>query len=105
MINKQLIITTILNLVLLNSYTVFANINGWSIVNQDHQILAFGGKHVGGGTATTAKDGSKNTGNYILNEFSITLKHDDDYEHTELFYFEDSDKKSFIYKNDRYWID
>jgi len=65
----------------------------------------FDGKHVGGGTATTFKDGSKNTGNYFLNEYSVTLKHDNDYQHTELFYFDDSDKKSFIYKSDRYWID
>ncbi|MCF6349388.1 MAG: hypothetical protein L3J20_14030 [Flavobacteriaceae bacterium] len=62
------------------------------------------GTNVGGGTSSKKKDGSKNTGTYHLNGYTITLKHDNGYDHTELFFFDESDKKSFIYKDDRFWI-
>ncbi len=62
------------------------------------------GTNVGGGTSSKKKDGSKNTGTYHLNGYTITLKHDNGYDHTELFFFDASDKKSFIYKDDRFWI-
>jgi len=62
------------------------------------------GGDLGGGTSTKKKDGSKNTGTYYLNGYTITLKHDNGYEHTELFFFDNTDKRSFIYKDERFWI-
>lgn len=63
------------------------------------------GTDIGGGTTSKKKDGSKNTGTYYLNGYTITLKHDNGYEHTELFFFDKSNKKSFIYKDDRFWVE
>jgi len=62
------------------------------------------GGDLGGGTSSKRKDGSKNTGTYYLNGYTIILKHDNGYEHTELFFFDKADKRSFIYKDERYWI-
>jgi|GEM_PF-2868816 len=63
------------------------------------------GTNVGGGTSSEKKDGSKNTGSYHLNEYTITLKHDNGYVHTELFFFDKANKSSFIYKDDKYWLE
>jgi hypothetical protein len=63
------------------------------------------GKDVGGGTTSKKKDGSKNTGTYSIKGNTITLKHDNGYEHTELFFFDKTNKKSFILENERYWVD
>lgn len=63
------------------------------------------GKDVGGGTTSKKKDGSKNTGSYSIKGNTITLKHDNGYKHTELFFFDKTNKKSFILEDDRYWID
>jgi len=38
MIKRQLIITTFLSLILLNSQTAFSQIKGWSTVNQTHSL-------------------------------------------------------------------
>ena len=62
------------------------------------------GSGVGGGATSQKNNGSANTGTYYLKGNTITLKHDNGYEHTELFFFDKKDKQSFIYKDDRYWI-
>lgn len=62
------------------------------------------GSDIGGGTVSQKNNGAANTGNYLLKGNSITLKHDNGYEHTELFFYDKKDKQSFIYKDDRYWI-
>jgi len=62
------------------------------------------GSGVGGGTTSQKNNGAANTGTYYLKGNTITLKHDNGYEHTELFFFDKKDKQSFIYKDDRYWI-
>jgi len=62
------------------------------------------GNGIGGGTTTQKNNGAANTGTYYLKGNTITLKHDNGYVHTELFVFDKADKKSFIYKDDRYWI-
>lgn len=59
---------------------------------------------VGGGTSSKKKNGSKNTGTYYLDGYTITLSHDNGFEHTELFFFMNRDKKSFMYKSDLFWI-
>jgi len=63
-----------------------------------------GGNNIGGGTTTRKNDGAANTGTYYLKGNTITLKHDNGYTHTELFFFDKADKKSFIYRNDRFWV-
>jgi len=63
------------------------------------------GTNVGGGATSKKKDGSKNTGTYHLNGYTITLKHDNGYEHTELFFFYKANKKTFIYRDERFWVD
>jgi len=62
------------------------------------------GTGIGGGTTSTKNNGAANTGTYYLKGNTITLKHDNGYVHTELFFFDETDKKSFIYKNDRFWV-
>ncbi len=62
------------------------------------------GSGLGGGTTSQKNNGSANTGTYYLKGNTITLKHDNGYVHTELFFFDKRDKKSFIYKDDRFWI-
>ena len=61
-------------------------------------------KNIGGGSTNKRKDGSKNTGTYHLDGYTITLKHDNGFEHTELFYFMNPEKKSIMYKSDSFWI-
>ena len=63
------------------------------------------GTNVGGGVSSKKKDGSKNTGTYHLNGYTITLKHDNGYEHTELFFFYKANKKTFIYRDERFCVD
>jgi len=62
------------------------------------------GKSVGGFSTDKRKDGSKNTGTYHLDDYTITLKHDNGFEHTELFFFMNPEKKSIMYKSDLFWI-
>jgi hypothetical protein len=64
------------------------------------------GTNVGGGTSSRKRDGSKNTGTYEVNDYTITLMHDNGWKHTELFFFEDrGDAKSIVYGNDLYFFD
>jgi hypothetical protein len=65
-----------------------------------------GGDDVGGGGSSHRRDGSKNTGRYEVNDYSITLTHDNGYRHTELFYFEKrKGENDIVYGNDLYWLD
>jgi hypothetical protein len=64
------------------------------------------GANVGGGTSTERKDGSKNTGTYEVNDYTITMLHDNGWRHTELFLFEKrKNKKNIVYRDDLYWLD
>jgi hypothetical protein len=64
------------------------------------------GSNVGGGTSSKRRDGSKNTGVYEINEYSVTLKHDNGYTHTELLYYEKrKGENNLVYGNDLYWLD
>ncbi|MEJ2611970.1 MAG: hypothetical protein P8179_18340 [Candidatus Thiodiazotropha sp.] len=51
-------------------------------------------------------DGSKNTGRYQINDYTITMMHDNGWNHTELFIYEDTeDTPRFIYGNNMYYYD
>ncbi len=64
------------------------------------------GTHVGGGTSGKRKDGSKNTGTYKVNNYTIVMEHDNGWKHTELFFIEKrKDKKNLVYGNALYWLD
>jgi hypothetical protein len=64
------------------------------------------GDHVGGGSSSVKKDGSKNSGTYEVNNYTITLKHDNGWNHTELFLYEDQDDENgVVYGNELYVID
>ncbi len=67
--------------------------------------VAISGTYVGGGGKSIKRDGDKNRGEYYLDGYTIVLKHDNGYKHTKLFFFDNPDKRSFIYGNDQYWID
>lgn len=62
------------------------------------------GNNVGGGSSSKINDGDKNKGSYKINGYTITLKHDNGYQHTELFFFDKTSKTSFIYGDRKYWI-
>jgi hypothetical protein len=64
------------------------------------------GANVGGGSRSQHRDGSKNTGRYEINEYSITLYHDNGWKHTELFFYEKRRGEfNLVYGNDLYWLD
>ncbi|MET0026688.1 MAG: hypothetical protein ABW101_03555 [Candidatus Thiodiazotropha sp.] len=64
------------------------------------------GETVGGGGQTKRRDGSKNTGYYTINPYSITLEHDNGWTHTELFFYEKRrGEYNLVYGNDLYWLD
>jgi hypothetical protein len=64
------------------------------------------GGNVGGGVSSARKDGSKNTGNYEVHDYTITLLHDNGWRHTELLLMLEEKKNSdFIYINDDYWLE
>ena len=59
------------------------------------------GANVGGGSSAKKNDGSKNTGRYQINDYSITLIHDNGWEHTELLLYEKGDKENALIYDDR----
>lgn len=64
------------------------------------------GANVGGGSSAKKNDGSKNTGRYQINDYSITLIHDNGWEHTELLLYEKGDKENALVYSDRiYYYD
>ncbi|MES9970096.1 MAG: hypothetical protein ABW092_08685 [Candidatus Thiodiazotropha sp.] len=64
------------------------------------------GSNVGGGVSSKRKDGSKNKGSYQVNDYTITMLHDNGYSHTELFLYEKrKNEKNIVYGNDLYWLD
>ncbi len=64
------------------------------------------GANIGGGSHSKRRDGSKNTGRYEINEYSITLYHDNGWKHTELFFYEKRRGEfNLVYGNDLYWLD
>jgi hypothetical protein len=64
------------------------------------------GSNVGGGSSSKRQNGSKNTGTYQVNDYSITLVHDNGWRHTELFLLEKRKKNNnIVYRNDLYWLD
>jgi len=62
------------------------------------------GSSVGGGTRVVKNNGDKNQGTYEFKNDYILLKHDNGWVHAELFLFENSKRKGFVYGDRFYWI-
>ncbi|PID71223.1 MAG: hypothetical protein CR985_00865 [Flavobacteriales bacterium] len=63
------------------------------------------GDNVGGGVSSKRNDGSKNTGNYYIDGYTIEFHHDNGWVHRELFHFPEEHGKTYIHINDEvYWI-
>jgi hypothetical protein len=58
---------------------------------------------IGGGVSDEKRNGSKNTGSYMIDDYRIILKHDNGWVHSELFYFY-KDKGYFVYKDAFYSV-
>jgi hypothetical protein len=64
------------------------------------------GDHIGGGGTSSKKDGSKNTGKFQVNNYTISMEHDNGLKHNELFLYEKlGDRKSIVYGNRIYYLD
>ncbi len=63
------------------------------------------GGNVGGGVSSKRKDGSKNTGTYYIDGYTIEFHHDNGWVHRELFHFPEEHGKKYIHiNNEIYWI-
>ncbi len=63
------------------------------------------GDNVGGGVTSKRNDGSKNTGTYYIDGYTIEFHHDNGWVHRELFHFPEEHGKTYIHINDEiYWI-
>ncbi len=61
--------------------------------------------HISGGITSKRKDGSKNTGTYYIDGYTIEFHHDNGWVHRELFHFPEKHGKKYIHINDEiYWI-
>jgi hypothetical protein len=64
------------------------------------------GADVSGGATSQSNDGSRNRGHYEIKDYTITMKHDDGYTHTELFLYEkQAEVTTFVYGDGLYWLD
>lgn len=76
---------------------------GSTVVSGDYDSSRGTGVDIGGGATVRKNNGSKNTGTYTFGDYHITLKHDNGWEHTELFFFDKADRTAFVYQDERFW--
>ncbi|HQU71449.1 MAG: hypothetical protein KDI06_06855 [Calditrichaeota bacterium] len=69
-----------------------------------HSASVIVGATVGGGSSSTVRDGSKNTGTYRLDGWAIEMVHDNGYVHREQFFFDEPDKSGIVLEDDAYWL-
>ncbi len=63
------------------------------------------GGNVGGGVTSKRNDGSKNTGTYYIDGYTIEFHHDNGWVHRELFHFPEEHGRKYIHIGDEvYWI-
>jgi len=69
-----------------------------------NSVVTTSGPNVAGGSSVSKKDGSRNTGTYRIDGYTIELRHDNGWVRRELFCFYKPDRSSIVIDGEYYWI-